>query len=419
MAFQSEQRDFQCPGEPARINRALHLARLTEGYPACRECRHREDTEGLTERSRKRIPAAQHSRRPLDYLDGEGIAGSLHEGFDPPLAGRFAAGFGIVLRDELGSSETYPSVAVASDGRPVTQRHFAEVVGQLRWAGCDVVDAGTVPSPALSWSIAEINAAGGLYLGNPQGDSHRAGIHFFGRDGRPVTEAASLQAVCAQVENSPDRPVRAFGKAGKTDALLRYQSRYAAAFHGLRPLRFLLHTTCRPLGICIERLLQPTGCKLVLCPSDTAMPFEPISESVGHFAAAIDDDGRRCRVWDEGGRPVPLERLFLLLARIVAGRKSRSQPIVVGESMPPGICSLLQNRGCPVQRSGPLPSAIHAVMAGSRATLGVDHRGRLWYGEPGGPIIADALCTLTLLLGKLSEGDRSLSEVLDAEAGEH
>ncbi len=397
----------------------MHLARLTEGYPACRECRHREDTEGLTERSRKRIPAAQHSRRPLDYLDGEGIAGSLHEGFNPPLAGRFAAGFGIVLRDELGSIDTYPSVAVASDGRPVTQRHFAEVVGQLRWAGCDVVDAGTVPCPALSWSIGEIDAAGGLYLGNPQGDPHRAGIHFFGRDGRPVTAAASLQAICAWVENAPDRPVRAFGKAGKTDALLRYESRYAAAFHGLRPLRFLLHTTCRPLGVCIERLLQATACNLVLRQSDTGMPFDPIPEAVGHFAAAIDDDGRRCRVWDERGRPVPFESLLLLLARIVAGRESRSQPIVVEENLPPGVSALLQDRGFPVQRCGPLPSAIHAGMAGSRATLGADRRGRLWYGEPGGPIIADALCTLTLLLGKLSEGDRPLSEVLDAEAGDH
>jgi phosphomannomutase len=419
MTSRFDQDDFQCPGEPTRIGRAVHLARLTDGYPACCECPHRGDTEGLTERSRKKIPAKQGSRRPADFRDAEGVAGNLHEGFDPALAGRFAAGFGIVMRDEVDATGAYPTVAIAGDGRPVTQRHFAEAAQQLRWAGCDVVDLGTVPCPALPWAIRELEADGGLYLGNSQGDPHRAGIHFYGRSGRPVTEAASFEAICAWAEKEPDRPVRAFGKAGKFDAMHGYGSRFAASFHGLRPLRFVLHTTCRPLGACVERLLQKTACKMMLRESETRLPSEPLTEAVGHFAAAVDDDGRRCRVWDERGEPVPFDRLLLLLARIVSGRETRRQPIVVDEDLPAAISSVLQRRGFQVGRCGHLPSEIHTAMAGSGAALGADGQGRLWYGEPDGQVIADALGTLTLLLGKLSEGDRSLSEVLDAEAGAH
>jgi hypothetical protein len=110
---------------------------------------------------------------------------------------------------------------------------------------------------------------------------------------------------------------------------------------------------------------------------------------------------------------------LLLLARIVSGRETRRQPIVVDEDLPAAISSVLQRRGFQVGRCGHLPSEIHTAMAGSGAALGADGQGRLWYGEPDGQVIADALGTLTLLLGKLSEGDRSLSEVLDAEAGAH
>ncbi len=407
--------EYQCPSEPARISRAVHLARLSEGYPACRQCRYREDTEGLTERTQRKIPVAEREKRAADFLEHEGLAGNLHEGFDAELAGRFAAGFGLVLREETGAKQSYPSVALAGDGRAVTQRHLAEAAERLRWAGCDVVDLGTVPSPALSWSIGEVGADGGLYVGNPQGDPHRAGIHFYGREGRPLSEREFFEAVCAWAEKAPDRPVRSYGKAGKIDALSRYERRYADSFHGLRPLRFLLHTTNRPLGVCLGRLLQATACRIVLRQSETGAADGPISEAVGHFAAAIDDDGRRCRLWDEGGRQVPFEKLLLLAAQTIA----RRAPIVVQEELRPAARRVLEARGFAVQGCGPLPSQMHAGMVAGGAWLGGDRRGRLWYREPGGAIVADGLATLTVILGRLSQGDRSMSEVLDADGGPH
>ena len=51
--------------------------------------------------------------------------------------------------------------------------------------------------------------------------------------------------------------------------------------------------------------------------------------------------------------------------------------------------------------------------------LGADRVGRIWYGEAGERAIADALASLTLILGKLSERDRPLSEVLDADETAH
>lgn len=419
MTSSRTQREFQCPGEPAGINRAVHLARLADGYPACRECGHRDDVEGLTERSRKRIPGPRVKKRPADFLADEGVWGELHNGFDSILAGRFAAGFGMLLREEVGSGEAHPCVAAATDGRAVTQRHFARIVEQLRWAGCDVVELGSVPCPALPWAMGETGADGGIYLGNPQGDPHRAGMRLYGRGGRLITGLASLQAVSDRVEEEPARPVRTSGKAEQADVLDSYTSRFSEYFHGLRPLRFGLHVSCRPAGGCVERLLSATACRMVLHESETAVPAGPLPEAAGHFAAAMEDDGQRLRLWDERGRPVAFETLFLLIAGRVYGGELSGRTVVLGEGTGQVLAAALEQRGPVVERCGPLPSEMHGAMAAHRAALGADKSGRIWYGEAGGSVIADALATLALVLSRLSEGDRPLSAVLDAEAARH
>lgn len=408
-----DQDRFQCPGEPGTIGRAVHLARLADGYPACRQCPYRDDVAGLSERAKRKLPSVRTPKRLLDLVCDEGITGSLHEDLDPVLAGRIGAAFGISLGDRRDATAVYPTVLVAGDGRPVTQRHFAKVVEKLRWAGCDVVDLGTVPCPALSWAMGELGAEGGLYLGNPLGSPHGLAICFYGRDGEPLTEDSALRAIVTQAGLEPNRPVRRSGTATRADALRDYESRLADSFHGLRPLRFLLHTTCHPVGTCLARLLKETACKMVLRPSETSLPDEPLSQSGGHFAASIDDDGRRCRLWDERGIPVPLERLFLLIAGRVLGPEPSDRTIVVDESLFAAWPPTIRQAGLVLRGSAPLASQLFGTMVSEKAALGADRHGRLWYREANGRVLADALGTLTLLLGILSDGDRPFSEVLD------
>jgi hypothetical protein len=80
---------------------------------------------------------------------------------------------------------------------------------------------------------------------------------------------------------------------------------------------------------------------------------------------------------------------------------------------------LLERWSLTLHRCGPLPSEVHAAMISSGATLGADRAGRVWYGEAGSRAVVDALVTLTLLLGILSDDDRPLSEVLDADTAGH
>ena len=406
--------DFQCPDEPGKISRAVHLARLTGGYPACRRCSHRDDVEGLSRREQRRIPPPETTKTPRDFLGDETVVGDLHGGFDPALVGRFAAAFGMLLREQHPVDATYPTVALASDGRPATGRHLAEAAERLRWVGCDLVDMGTVPCPALSWSMAEHGFDGGLYLGNPPSKPHTAGIRFFQRGAVPLAGHESLAPICAHAESLPTRPVRTSGNAGKVDAIGVYVARFAESFHALRPLRFQLHTTCRPAGVVLARLLANTACRMVLHDEEGCCPSGSSFEDTGHFGSLIDEDGCRCNVWDERGTAVPFEQLFLLLARRFSRREPDPTTIVLEEGCPDGLDAALVERGFQICRCAEPGSVLCEVMAAEKAALGADGRGRIWYAEPGGPAVPDALGTLTLLLGILSEGDRPLSEVLDA-----
>ena len=411
--------DFQCPDEPGMISRAVHLARLTGGYPGCRRCPHRDDVEGLSSREQKKIPAPATARTARDFLGEETVVGEPHGGFDPALVGRFAAGFGMLLRQELPMGAAYPTVVLASDGRPGTQRHLAETAERLRWVGCDLVDLGTVPCPALSWSMAEQDFDGGLYLGNPPSELHTAGIRFFRRGAVPLVGAEALGPICARAESFPTRPVRTSGKASKLDAMGGHIARFAESFHALRPLRFQLHTTCRPVGVILERLLANTACRMVLHCEGGCDPRGYLAEDVGHFGAEIDDDGCRCRLWDERGAVVPFEQLFVVLACRFSRREPDPATIVLEEGCANALAAALDELGFQICRCAGPASELHEVMAAEKAALGADARGRIWYAEPGGPVAADALGTLTLLLGILSEDDRPLSEVLDAGVTGH
>ncbi|MHB8903425.1 MAG: hypothetical protein ACYC6Y_32070, partial [Thermoguttaceae bacterium] len=177
--------------------------------------------------------------------------------------------------------------------------------------------------------------------------------------------------------------------------------------------------TCRPLQPCVERLLDATACRMLFRQTPRPLPDTPLAEPPGHLAVAVDDDGRRCRVWDERGQPVPFDRLLLLLARIVLPAAPQRRPVVLDEALPPALSATLRHRGLDVRHCDRLPGQMYAAMSDSGAARGADRPRRLWYAEPGKPPIADALVTLALLLARLSQTDAPLSQVLDGDGADH
>ena len=356
-----EAQDVQycCPGEEYSISRPVHLGRLARFYPRCRQCPHRDDTGTLSARQVERLVETRPRGEPRPLFCSEWAGVVPLDDLDASTARDVAAALGVCLQRRTAPGATSrtdtPVVVIAGDGRPLTCELVAAVSEGLRWAGCRVVDIGQASVACLGFAIDHLRTTGGVLVGSPGKGLQLVGLKFFDAHSRPLSEGGRLDSLKRTYQAGADRPTRAYGSLRRFRAEAPYLAALAEHYHTLRPLRFVLDSTCAPVVGYLMKLVDPTACEII----PSRMAREQIGEQVvadeAHFGARIDGDGERCAVFDEQGRCVSPDRLSPLLARNLPGEIA----------------------------SAALP---------------------------------DALMTVTLLLRLLSRSDRHLSEVLDIEA---
>ncbi len=188
----------------------------------------------------------------------------------------------------------------------------------------------------------------------------------------------------------------------------------------------------------LQKLTAAVACQVIpsrVAPGD--LP-EQVRADAAHFAACVDGDGETCRVLDERGRPVPAERLMLLLtkqllscstaapgcenrsaqprAAVLHDSQHRPATILLEPSTPPAIGRHIEQFGGRIVIGGGGRRADMArAMRTHHATFGGGPSGRFWH-VIAGVALPDALMTITQLLILLSRSDEPLSAVLDREA---
>lgn len=417
---------FRCPGEAHDIDRATHLGRVASFFPACRQCAHRHDTAGLSSIEARRSDEVGRRQPAEPHFETEHFTGSAAAGFDAAVARRLAAALGIVVWRESAARRTAPVVVVGTDGHWSTAELFASACAALQWSGCRTVEAGAVTAPALVSVNLERAADAALWIGNDTGQPHCVSLKVWGRGGRPWSSPGKLDAL-ADVWQAPvvDRPSRRSGGAERACAADAYRPPLAAMFHGLRPLRFVLDTTCQPLLRSWGELSAMSACETIfggtggmsrlatgsLMERRLAVVADRVVSHAAHFGMWIDGDGETCLLVDELGRPVHAESLLLALAAYVCGRQPA--PHVLLESAASGACERqLERLGAEVSRAPSTRQAMSEWFAERGAVLAGGPSGRVWFAAR--PPAPDALLALCFWLSVLSQSDRTASEVLDA-----
>jgi phosphomannomutase/phosphoglucomutase len=406
---ESETQEFRCPGEAYAISRAVHLGRLARFYPGCRQCPHAADH--FSPRQARRW-AEVRSREVLRSGFGvEGLSGTWHNELSAAEVAQAARALGVYLRRTRTATHQPLAAVVGSDGRTLTAEAVAGAVEGLRWTDCHVIDVGAASAPCVALAVDHWQAAGGLLVGNTEGRSNTASLKFWAGP-RPLSAGHGLETV-AQVAAAPiDRPTRTYGERRHVAADEPYLAALGEYYYGLRPLRLALACPSASVVAYLRRLTTRVACEVIV--AEAAVPLaEAVIQHAAHLGATIGDDGERCHVVDEQGRPVPAERLLLVLARqlLVAAPKA---VIVLEPEASVGLNTALDALGGQTIRAATTRAGMAQTMREHRAIFGGGPSGRLWY--PCGPAVPDALRTLTHLLVLLSRSDRRMSEVLDAEA---
>lgn len=304
-----------------------------------------------------------------------------------------------------------PAVCVASDGQAAAVEFVAAVSQGIRSAGCGVVDLGEVASGGMAIGIARTNAAGGIYVGQLTGDPRAIGLRFWRQGGRPVSGAALMEQLWEESVRGASRVGTRQGASRRELVGPEYLSHLRPRYHALRPLRFVLQTTCLPVANCLRELLRSVACELI-APEGNVSPERLGNQVVAagaHFGVWIDGDGGTARVSDERGRPVDSERILLLLAQGALPAHAGAM-VACEEGTSQKILAALRDAGLRVMASSPERAAMDAALRQSKAVLGGGPSGRFWFAQP--LPMADALTALSELLVVLSQSDRPLSQVV-------
>jgi phosphomannomutase len=421
---------YRCPGQSYSIDQAVHLGRLAAFYPDCRCCVHRGDTALLAPLQIRQWAELDARQRHGPRCTAEGLEGySLNE-ISPSIVRHWAAALGMALTRRRGASPSAPAVLVGSDGHWTSAELVAAACQALQWAGCRTLEIGAVTGASLAAATHRYQADAALLIGNTTGEPHSIGLKLWGHAGRPWSSPGDLDRVREFYESKIDRPKRRGGGLERASAGEAYLAPLVSLFHGLRPLRFVVDTTCEPLLQYLRKLNAQAACEVLrprqsdstLFTADAGQPFVArrlqhlagqLLDAKAHWGLWIDGHGEACFLIDDQGRPVECETLFWTLANYIL----RAQPgatLVVERQAGGELEQALTRVGARVVRADATRQAVSQAMHADGAVFGGGASGRFWYaGEPAAP---DALLTLSLVLTILSQSDRPISEVVDAAA---
>jgi phosphomannomutase len=398
---------FRCPGETYTISHAVHLGRLAAFDERCRRCAHRHATGSLPTALVEELRASWARDEP-PLFEAEGAAGLVGETLTAQTSRRLAAAFGTMLVESTSPAAS-PAMVLAGDGRPAAADLVAAASDGLRWSGCQVIEVPAATAACLVFTQQRASAAGALLIGNAAGTPRTAGLRFFGPGGQPLSangndDGLSLAELSCRFEHRLDRPARRYGGWRRGSAEQEYIGSLAGYFHALRPLKFVLETSCAPLRRYLDQLLASVACRGIPPAEAAQLPAGSL-----HFGFWMDGDGERCQVSDEQGRTLDPHAVLVLLCEYLLSSRAGAV-VIVEDNTPAGAVDRLEQAGARVVCVPASRAAVQSAMRRHEAILGGGSSGRFWL--PSLTPLPDALHVLALLLGILSQSDRPLSDIV-------
>jgi len=348
------------------------------------------------------------------------VRGVVGDALTPELIVNFACAF--------GTWSDGGAVVVGRDTRKSSAMLHAAVLSGLISTGCEVIDLGVCPSPAISFAVRELGASGGIAITGSHNDVRWNALKFFGGDGAlfnavKTEELLDIYHASAFLSAGWDRlrPV-----ASDTGVIDRYLEHLLAALdtqriraRGFRIAVDSCNGACGPIA---ARFAQALGCTLFPLNDEPLAEFAhapaPSQENMRQLAAlmhclqadlgaAINVDGDRIGFVDAQGTALSEEYSFPLAALMRLDR--RPGPLVTNLSTSSMIDEVAAKYGQSVQRT--------VVGEGSVMDIGLSE-GAVLVGEGSGGVAMlpvtmtfDALMTLGMVLEAMATTGKSLADL--------
>jgi phosphomannomutase/phosphoglucomutase len=326
--------------------------------------------------------------------------------------------FGTYIQRSTGRNK----VVVGRDVRLSSERFFSAVTKGLLSTGCQVVDVGVVPTPALSFALDRAFADGAVMVTASHNPAEFNGLKL--QVGPYPLAGEALQHVERLIAKNQFEVGK--GSMEELDVIPEYLDCIRDRIRLNRGLKVVVDGGNGTAGLLGSELIEELGCDVVplYCEPDGRFPnHEPdplVEDNIGDLKALVvregadlgigfDGDGDRLGVVDERGEMVLPDKYVALLAREFLDAAPAKVVLDVRCSQAL-IDDIVGHGGIPLMtRCG--NAYILQKMRQENAALGVELSGHVFFNDP--PLnFDDALFAAGKLVEYLSKMDKPLSELV-------
>ncbi len=349
-------------------------------------------------------------------------------GMTPEMALRLGRVF-ILFLAERGVPR--PRIVLGRDTRRSGMMLEGALSSGMTSAGAEVLSAGIIPTPGVSYAVQHLAADGGAVISASHNPAEYNGIKFLDRNGCKLSDGSELAIEEYLGDNLTDdwRPTGAsIGEIRQMPHLVHSYVEHLASLlpHAEAiPMKIAFDCAHGAAGAVMPALLERIGSRWPLIGADPdglninegvgVIHMRHLGNYVTEYACdmgfAFDGDADRALMTDSGGRLIDGDIAIWVLARWLSKKEMLGSGVVVTVMSNMALEEHLGREGIKVFRCPVGDRYVLEAMRRSRARLG---------GEQSGHIIADAftrtgdgLCTALLLLNALKDLGEDVDTLVD------
>ncbi len=377
--------------------------------------------EELSHTIRRQNPLDDPDFSPENLWHPCGYRGDTRSELDNHVAERMGAALAVLARDRR-----VETLLVATDGRPSSAHLRSALVKALVAGGCNVIDGGAAPTPALCHALATSDTRSGIMVTGGHNPEPINGFKIY-LDGQPIA-AAELATLRRFYEEN--RRTSGQGRVAKRDLVGDYNNAIALDVALALPLKVVVDCGFGSVSEAAPALLAALDCQVVVInpwgdpQSKNHRSTDQALHALGRHVVTeradlgvlFDRDGDRLHVVTESGKPVSTAQLLALLSQSILSRHPGA-PVVQDVALGPFLSSVIQKHSGTVSLTSGCATELTQAVKTQLAVIGGSAYGHLiiterWHNFP------DAIYACSRLLEVLAGAGATLTTMSEQALAE-
>jgi len=356
----------------------------------------------------------------------DGVRGQANTDITAELALDLSVAAAHVLGERGDFAGHRPYAVVGTDGRASGEFLSAAVLAGLASAGVDVLDVGVLPTPAIAYLTAELDADLGVVLSashNPMPDN---GIKFFTRGGHKLPDDLE-DAIEGRLREPWERPTGA--AVGRVRRLDDGAERYVAHLLTVLPnrldgLHVVIDAAHGAASIVSPEVFRRAGARVEVIGAEPdglnindgygSTHLQPLRDAVlasgADLGIAHDGDADRCLAIDATGEVVDGDQIMAVIALALRELGALRDDTLVATVMSNlGMLQAMAREGVTVRQTAVGDRYVLEDMRAGGYSLGGEQSGHVILLEHG--TTGDGVLTGLMLAARMAQTGRSLADL--------